>query len=257
MRPAPRRASVPTASRRGSLRTGAPRTAPIGSAAASWCTSRTPSALRRTSSSTPSAPRSRARAKAARVFSGACRHAPRCARTRGRAAIGARLRAPKKPSEKATCSTFGRECPGQDPCVVVTRPVTLPHSRCRIRTPNLGPACDRAHKTSTAVRPTEGGTEVALTWIRTHDWDTDAWRNRAACRDTSPELFFPIGTTGVALDQIEAAKRVCGQCPSPASASSSRSRPTKRPASGVDSPKKSAVACARVGPRRTPRSRVS
>lgn len=53
---------------------------------------------------------------------------------------------------------------------------------------------------------------MALTWIRTHDWDTDAWRNRAACRDTSPELFFPIGTTGVALDQIEAAKRVCGQC---------------------------------------------
>ena len=54
---------------------------------------------------------------------------------------------------------------------------------------------------------------MALTWIRTHDWDSDAWRNRAACRDTSPELFFPIGTTGVALDQIEAAKRVCSQCP--------------------------------------------
>ena len=28
-----------------------------------------------------------------------------------------------------------------------------------------------------------------------------------------PELFFPIGTTGGALDQIDAAKRVCGQCP--------------------------------------------
>ena len=52
-----------------------------------------------------------------------------------------------------------------------------------------------------------------MTWIRTHDWDADEWRDRAACRDTSPELFFPIGTTGVALDQIDAAKRVCGQCP--------------------------------------------
>ena len=61
--------------------------------------------------------------------------------------------------------------------------------------------------------PRLGDVEVALTWIRTHDWDTDAWRNRAACRDTSPELFFPIGTTGVALDQIDAAKRVCGECP--------------------------------------------
>jgi WhiB family redox-sensing transcriptional regulator len=54
---------------------------------------------------------------------------------------------------------------------------------------------------------------VALTWIRTHEWDEDAWRHRAACRDTSPELFFPVGTTGIALDQIDAAKRVCGQCP--------------------------------------------
>ena len=54
---------------------------------------------------------------------------------------------------------------------------------------------------------------MALTWIRTHDWDVDAWRNRAACRNTSPELFFPVGTTGIALDQIVAAKRVCGQCP--------------------------------------------
>ena len=54
---------------------------------------------------------------------------------------------------------------------------------------------------------------MALTWIRTHDWDVEAWRNRASCRDTSPDLFFPVGTTGIALDQIDAAKRVCGACP--------------------------------------------
>ena len=59
----------------------------------------------------------------------------------------------------------------------------------------------------------ERGLNVALTWIRTHDWDAEEWRDRAACRDTTPELFFPIGTTGGALDQIEAARRVCGQCP--------------------------------------------
>jgi WhiB family redox-sensing transcriptional regulator len=28
-----------------------------------------------------------------------------------------------------------------------------------------------------------------------------------------PELFFPIGTTGPALDQIAAAKQVCACCP--------------------------------------------
>jgi WhiB family redox-sensing transcriptional regulator len=26
-------------------------------------------------------------------------------------------------------------------------------------------------------------------------------------------LFFPIGTTGLALDQIDAAKQVCTECP--------------------------------------------
>jgi WhiB family transcriptional regulator, redox-sensing transcriptional regulator len=53
---------------------------------------------------------------------------------------------------------------------------------------------------------------VALTWIRTHDWDIDAWRNRSACRDSDPEVFFPIGSTGSALDQIETAKRICTAC---------------------------------------------
>jgi WhiB family redox-sensing transcriptional regulator len=38
------------------------------------------------------------------------------------------------------------------------------------------------------------------------------WRNRSACRDESPELFFPIGNTGPALDQIKEAKAVCGRC---------------------------------------------
>ena len=40
----------------------------------------------------------------------------------------------------------------------------------------------------------------------------DDWRQFAACRNTEPDLFFPIGTTGPAVDQIEAAKRVCRVC---------------------------------------------
>ena len=53
---------------------------------------------------------------------------------------------------------------------------------------------------------------MALTWSRSIDWDLDDWRQKASCRDTDPDLFFPVGTTGSALDQIEAAKIVCRAC---------------------------------------------
>lgn len=39
------------------------------------------------------------------------------------------------------------------------------------------------------------------------------WRDYALCRDTDPELFFPVGTTGKAMAQIDQAKQVCGECP--------------------------------------------
>ena len=39
------------------------------------------------------------------------------------------------------------------------------------------------------------------------------WRHRAACRDEDPELFFPAGTSGPALLQVEQAKAVCRRCP--------------------------------------------
>ncbi len=38
------------------------------------------------------------------------------------------------------------------------------------------------------------------------------WRDGAACLGTDPELFFPIGTTGFAVEQIERAKAVCAKC---------------------------------------------
>jgi WhiB family redox-sensing transcriptional regulator len=39
------------------------------------------------------------------------------------------------------------------------------------------------------------------------------WRDHAACRGLDPDLFFPVGTAGPALDQIGRAKRVCARCP--------------------------------------------
>ncbi len=38
------------------------------------------------------------------------------------------------------------------------------------------------------------------------------WRTSSACRDEDPELFFPIGTTGPAVEQMDAAKRICNIC---------------------------------------------
>jgi WhiB family redox-sensing transcriptional regulator len=39
------------------------------------------------------------------------------------------------------------------------------------------------------------------------------WVQQARCRDEDPELFFPIGSTGPAAVQVEAAKAVCMTCP--------------------------------------------
>lgn len=53
---------------------------------------------------------------------------------------------------------------------------------------------------------------MAVTLTRTFTWDDTGWRSVARCRNTDPDLFFPVGTTGPALDHIEAAKAVCDAC---------------------------------------------
>jgi len=47
-------------------------------------------------------------------------------------------------------------------------------------------------------------------------WDEERWRDRAACRHTDPDLFFPPGSGGDVLPQINAAKAVCRSCPAQA-----------------------------------------
>ncbi|CAN5220038.1 WhiB family transcriptional regulator [soil metagenome] len=54
---------------------------------------------------------------------------------------------------------------------------------------------------------------MAVMWNPTFDWDNDRWRDQAACQQTEAELFFPAGSTGLAADQIKAAKAVCQSCP--------------------------------------------
>lgn len=38
------------------------------------------------------------------------------------------------------------------------------------------------------------------------------WRHRAECLNEDPELFFPIGSSGPAMAQVERAKAVCERC---------------------------------------------
>ena len=38
------------------------------------------------------------------------------------------------------------------------------------------------------------------------------WRGQAKCLGSDPGLFFPVGTTGDPLVQVEAAKQVCRTC---------------------------------------------
>lgn len=46
----------------------------------------------------------------------------------------------------------------------------------------------------------------------TYNPDEGTWRNKAACLGTDPNMFYPVGTTGPAVEQIGNAKELCRSC---------------------------------------------
>jgi WhiB family transcriptional regulator, redox-sensing transcriptional regulator len=54
---------------------------------------------------------------------------------------------------------------------------------------------------------------MALAWTLSEMPAPEQWRLRASCRSVDPDLFFPVGATGLAIDQISSAKEVCAACP--------------------------------------------
>lgn len=53
---------------------------------------------------------------------------------------------------------------------------------------------------------------MVLTFNRVSEWDEFRWRDRAACRNSDPDLFFPVGSAGLAIEEIQAAKALCRNC---------------------------------------------
>ena len=74
------------------------------------------------------------------------------------------------------------------------------------------------------------------------------WRDDAACPDADTDLFFPIGTTGPALDQIDQAKRICLACRCGSDAWRGRWSWAQPLASGEARPRTSGAPCAERPP---------
>jgi WhiB family redox-sensing transcriptional regulator len=72
------------------------------------------------------------------------------------------------------------------------------------------------HRAITLPVPSRGRLQggMAAAPIRREKWASEGWRQFGSCRDSDPDLFYPVGRGHAAQEQTEVAKSVCRSCPS-------------------------------------------
>lgn len=58
------------------------------------------------------------------------------------------------------------------------------------------------------------GRSMIVAPVPREKWAPENWREVGSCRDSDPNLFYPMGRGRAALEQAEVAKLVCRACPS-------------------------------------------
>jgi WhiB family redox-sensing transcriptional regulator len=80
----------------------------------------------------------------------------------------------------------------------------------------VGPM-DQALRRSVSLPVNRGRAEarIAATAPMPHEeWEWEGWREVGSCRNSDPNLFYPLGRGRAALEQTEEAKAICRTCPS-------------------------------------------
>ena len=65
-----------------------------------------------------------------------------------------------------------------------------------------------------AGRARPQGRSMTVAAVPREIWASESWRQVASCRDSDPDLFYPLGKGRAALEQAEVAKSICRACPS-------------------------------------------
>ena len=85
--------------------------------------------------------------------------------------------------------------------------------------------CDSGIRVAHRGNRAKGGVDMSA--------NRENWRSQGVCRSYDPDLFFPVSSSGLFLEQVADAKAICMKCPYGLSAWSSRCGHVRRTACGA------------------------